>query len=486
MKNHNIVYNLLAVAAGAALVLAFAPFSCYLMAELSLVALLFGWHQAQSPRQAFWRGWLFGLAFFGLGVHWVYISIHDFGHAPMLVAGLILAIMVAYLALYPALTGYLLKQFPRYHWLTYIVIFPVLWVSLEWIRGWLISGFPWLFLGYGHVNTMIGNWATLFGVYGVSVVIAQTAGIIFIIYLYRHNIKLVVLNITLIIALWSAGYYLGQLNWTNIAGKPVQVSLIQGNIDLEQKWDETQLLNILNTYIDLTTQNLASKIIVWPEAAIPGFAHNTLGYLEQLAQLAKQHHTTILSGVLFQEHSTQDYYNGIAAFGASTGRYYKRHLVPFGEYMPLKSLLIWLRHYLDIPMSDIASGQANQLPIVIQNCPIAPFVCYEIAYPGLLLDYMPQAGLLITVCDDSWFGHSIAAAQHLEIAQMRSLEVGRYQLLATSTGITAIINAKGQVTAQLPAFKLGVLTGNVHLLTGATPWVSLYRHLRAALVITPT
>lgn len=474
MKKQNIFYHLLAIISGAVLVLAFAPFGYYLIAELSLIALLFTWHQAKSPKQAFWFGGLYGLAFFGCGVHWIYISIHDFGHAPIPIAVLILAIMVAYLSLYTAITGYLLKKFSKYNRLTYIIIFPVLWTSLEWVRGWLISGFPWLFLGYGHIYSAISSWATVFGVYGVSFVIAQTAGAIFCIYLYRKKITPVLLFITLIATLWGLGYYLNKLNWTKTINKPIQVSLIQGNISLEQKWDETQLLNILNTYIDITKQNFSSKIIVWPEAAIPAFHHNISAHLIKLTKLAEKHNTTILSGIMFQDSNTEDFYNGIIAFGANSGRYHKRHLVPFGEYMPLKSLLSWLRHYLDIPMSGFSSGSDKQLQILIQKTPIAPFVCYEIAYPNLVLDYIPQAGLLITVCDDSWFGESIAAAQHLEIAQMRSLEVGRYQLLTTSTGITAIIDAKGKVLSQLPKFKLGILTDNVSLLSGTTPWVKLF------------
>lgn len=476
IKKTNIFYNLLAVVSGAALVLAFAPFGYYLIAELSLVALLFTWHQAQTPRQAFWYGWLYGLAFFGWGAHWVYISIHNFGHAPIPIAALILGIMVAYLALYPAITGYLLKKCPKHNWLTYIIIFPLLCTSLEWVRGWMISGFPWLFLGYGHINSAISSWATIFGVYGVSWVIAQTAGAVFCIFLYYRKIKPILFFITLIAALWISGYYLNKINWTTIINKPIQVSLIQGNISLEQKWDETQLFNILNTYANITIENFTSKIIVWPEAAIPAFEHNISDYLAKLSEIAKQHKTTILSGIMFQDFNTPNYYNGIIALGANSGRYYKRHLVPFGEYMPLKPILSWLRHYLDIPMSGFSSGSAKQPKILIQNTPIAPFVCYEIAYPGLVLDCMPQAGVLITVCDDSWFGESIAAAQHLEIAQMRSLEVGRYQLLTASTGITAIIDAKGKVLSRLPEFKLGVLTGNIQLLSGATPWVSIWRH----------
>lgn len=470
--------SLIALFAGAILPLGFAPFGHYLVTEVSLGLLLLIWSQTTSSRLSFWYGWLFGLTFFGCGVYWVYISIHHFGNAPIPLAILILALLVTFMALYPALQGYLLNRiFPQNDWRKFLVAFPAIWVILEWLRGWVITGFPWLFLGYSHIDSLLRGWATVFGAYGVSFAIAQTAGAIVCLYFYRKKIKSIILLILLITTLWIGGYCLAKINWTKKTDTPIKVSLIQGNISLDQKWNENEWLSILNSYTILTAQNFSSKLIVWPEAAIPVLTADAQFYLKLLSKTAKKYNTTILSGVSFYDSQAGNYSNGILAFGANEGRYHKRHLVPFGEYLPLRFMLGWLHNYLMIPMSDFSSGTKNQPALLIGKTLLAPFICYEIAYANLVLDYLPKAGILVTVCEDGWFGESIAAAQHLEIARMRSLEVGRYQLLATSTGITAIIDSSGKIISQLPTFKQAVLTANIQLLSGATPWVKFGQYI---------
>lgn len=478
MIKQKILSSLVALFSGAILPLAFAPYGYYLVAEISLILLLLVWSRTTSFRLACWYGWLFGLAFFGFGAHWVYISIHNFGHAPVALAVLITAIMIAFLALYVALNGYILNRFfPQNNWRKFLLAFPASWVILEWARGWILSGFPWLFLGYGHISSPLSGFATIFGVYGVSFAIALTAGAIFCILFYRKNIKSTTLLFLLIIMLWSSGYFLAKINWTKKIDEPIQASLIQGNISLEQKWDKDELSTILKFYTYLTAKNFSSKIIVWPEAAIPADPEDVNSYLKILSAEAKKRNITILSGIPFYDKNTENYYNGILAFGANEGRYYKRHLVPFGEYLPLRFMLSWLHNYLTIPMSDFSSGEKNQPDLLVDKILIAPFICYEIAYANLLLDYMPRAELIVTVCDDSWFGESVAAAQHLEIAQMRSLEAGRYQLLSTSAGITAIIDANGKIISEAPVFKPAVLTAKIQALSGATPWVKYGQHI---------
>ena len=469
--------------AGALLPLAFAPFGYYLLAELNLVVLLLVTSIA-SPGRAFWYGWLFGLAFFAFGVYWLYISIHHFGNAPVILALTILGLLIAFLALYPALQSYLLQRlYPQNNWQKLLLAFPALWVVVEWMRGWFLSGFPWLLLGYGHVASALRGWATIFGVYGVSFVVAQTAGVVVCLYYYRNKNRVIAMLVLYLIILWVSGGILARINWNIPIGKPVKVSLIQGNIALQQKWDEKELLPILRSYADLTKQNLASKIIVWPEAAIPIYPENVPFYLQSLSKIAHKHNTTILSGIPFYDRASGKYYNGILAFGKYPGRYYKRYLVPFGEYLPLGFMLGWLHNYLTIPMADFSGGGKKQSELLIDGIPLAPFVCYEIAYANLVLEYMPQAGLLVTVCDDSWFGESIAAAQHLEIARMRSLEVGRYQLLSTNTGITAIIAADGKIIAQVPIASQVVLNGQVQFLSDRTPWCGFGHYILLPLMV---
>ncbi|MBU0744486.1 MAG: apolipoprotein N-acyltransferase [Gammaproteobacteria bacterium] len=479
LKNLNpkIYLGIVALFGGAILPLAFAPFGYYLVAEVSLVLLLFVWFWS-SPKLAFWYGWLFGAAFFSGGIYWVYISIRYFGNAPVILAIAILALLVALMGLYTAVQGYLLNHFyPENRWYKFLLVFPASFVVLEWIRGWFLSGFPWLFLGYGHIDSPLSGWATIFGVYGVSFFVAQTAGAVFWMFCNRKNKMILAVLMLFIAIIWGMGAVFARIDWTKQYGDLLEVSLIQGNTPQEQKWNPNELPSILNQYSFLTAKNLTSKIIVWPEAAIPVFPEEVSQYLKSISMMAKKNKITILSGVPFYDKKDDRYYNGIISFGAKEGRYYKRHLLPFGEYLPLKGFLSWLREFLIIPMSDFSSGSKNQPDLFAGDILLAPFICYEVAYPALALDYLPKAGLLVTVSDDSWFGESIALAQHLEISRMRSLEVGRYQLISTNTGISAIVDAKGKVIAEAPEFKQVVLKSKVGNFVGRTPWVAFGRFL---------
>lgn len=479
-----IFLGVLVMIGGAILPLAFAPFGYYLIAETSLVILLFVWLRASRPLLAFLYGWLFGLTFFGFGIYWVYVSVHYYGNAPTVLAIFIVALLVAFMALYPALQGYCLHRFfSKNNLWKFLGVFPAIFVILEWIRGWFLSGFPWLFLGYSHVASPLSGWATVFGVYGVSFVIAQTAGAVFSIFYWWRNKKLVAGLLLLIFMLWGVGGAIAKINWTKQSGERFRVSLVQGNITQERKWQKSELLSILDTYSFLTTSNLASKIIVWPEAAIPTVPENIKLYLQRLSFVAEKSKTTIVSGVPFYDKDNNNYYNGILVFGASQGRYYKRHLVPFGEFLPLQFMLWWLHKFLTIPMSGFSYGAKQQPDLVVDNILLAPFICYEIAYANLVLDYLPRAKFLVVVSDDSWFGESIAAAQHLEIAKMRALEVGRYLLFSTNTGISAIINQRGEIVAAAPAFQPAVVSAEVMSFVGKTPWVNYGKYLWLPLLL---
>ncbi|MDR1012499.1 MAG: apolipoprotein N-acyltransferase [Coxiellaceae bacterium] len=461
---------------GIILPFAFAPFGCYLLAEFSLILLLFIW-SLSSTKMAFWYGGLFGISFFGYGIHWLYISIHHYGGISSLFAGLVVALLVIFLAFYYATFGYLLNSFfPGISLIKFLLVFPISFALLEWIRGWFFSGFPWLFLGYSHIDSPLRGWATIFGIYGVSLVIAETAGASFCILLFRNRKKLVISLVLLIVLLWNLGWIFSRINWTQPIGEPIQVSLIQGNFSQKQKWQKDELINILNTYAFLTAKNFSSKIIVWPETAIPAYPEDIQSYLKSLSLMAKRNGIAILSGIPLKEKNHS--YNGIITLGVDENiKYYKRHLVPFGEYLPFRFILSRFHRFFIIPMSDFINGSNDQPNFVVHNIVFAPFICYEIAYPYLVLNYIPKAGMLLTVCDDSWFGQSIASFQHLEIARMRSLEVGRYQLFAANTGITAIINHKGEIVEKAPEFKQSVLNANVQNFVGKTPWVVFGKYL---------
>lgn len=516
---------IVALIAGALLPFAFAPYGVYMLAIVATAALLFCFAEAQEahrPRHAFLYGWLFGVSFFGIGASWIYISLHHYGFMAAPFAVFVTALFVAFLALFPAVQGYcLVKFFPCNvrggSFGTLLLAFPATFTLCEWVRSWMLTGFPWLFLGYSQIDGPLRGIAPLGGVYGVSFAVAFIAGCLVGIWRAqcskRPQVRL--LLVIAIIAVWWGSAKLADVEWTQPSGggQPLKVSLVQGNVPQEMKWQAENLDPILLKYRALTQKHWDSAIIIWPEAAIPTFAQNVPRFMQELDADVRKHGVTLLAGMplmvrgsaaAVMDESDQggnshggDYvsdggkndifYNAIVSFGAGRQheQYLKRHLVPFGEYLPLKPLLLWLHNYVVIPMSDFSRGGERQplLSAMHGSVLIAPFICYEIAYPSLMVHSLPRAQLLLTVSDDSWFGTSLAATQHLEIARMRSLESGRYQLVSTNTGITAIIDQHGKIVAQAPAFQEYVLDGKVQPMSGATPWVSYGHYLWLVMVL---
>ena len=471
-------YYLIAILAGIILFFAFAPHGIYPLAIISPALLLFSWSKLNA-RQALFSGWLFGISFFGFGASWIYISLHNYGFMPIPLASLVTAIFVAFLALFPALQGYYLnKLFPENNYKKILLTFPILWVVSEWIRSWLLTGFPWLFVGYTQIDSPLRGIAPIVGVYGISFAVTFTAAILVYILLIK-SIKQRILLCVIALALWFLSGMLNNINWTKPVGSPINVSLVQGNIAQEIKWQPEKTPAILQQYYAQTAKNWSNKIIVWPEAAIPSFPENLPGFLDKLDTAATKHNTTIISGIpllKINDNSETKYYNGLISLGINHHQQYlKRNLVPFGEYIPLPWLLNWLLDYLTIPMSNFSSGPNKQEPILAANTIIAPFICYEITYPDLLLDYLPKAQLLLTISDDSWFGKSVAAAQHVEIARMRSAESGRYQMISTNNAITAIVDDHGRIIKQALPYQQTVLNGEVQAMNGMTPFAS-YGH----------
>lgn len=465
--------NLMAVLAGGLLVLAFAPFNVFPLAVLCPAALLIVWHRS-SAKQAFWQGFLFGIGFIGVGASWIFVSIHEFGNTPIPLAIFVTSLFVLFLSLYPAVQGYVLTRFfPRNNFSKFCLAFPSSWVLLEWLRGWLLSGFPWLFIGTSQVTSPLKGFAPIIGEYGISFVAIFCSGLLVYAILSMRSAKIwqPLLSICLMLLIWVCANQLTRVDWTTTQGQPVKISLIQGNIPQQLKWDPAYLQATLQSYYQLTQEHWNSQIIVWPEAAVPLLLEDAKNFLDPLNEEAKQHHTTLITGIPIQEGFY--YYNGIVTLGVGTGIYYKRHLVPFGEYVPLGSILRKLMGIFNVPMSNFSEGSFQQNPLRNDGTIIAPFVCYEIAYPKLVLSFLPQANLLLTVSNDAWFGHSLAPAQHLQIGQMRALETGRYHLFSSNTGLTAIITPQGTIQTEIPAFQKEVLTGTVQNRIGATPYVWL-------------
>jgi len=468
-RRTRVALDVAVLAAGAAMPLAFAPVGLFPLAVLSQAVLYLGWRNA-APAQAFWRGWLYGAGQFGVGVSWVQISIHQFGLPVLAFSVAVTAWLVAFLALYPALAGWFARRWfiasPRWQLL---VVIPASWTLWEWLRGWLFSGFPWLNLGYSQIDSPLGALAPLAGVYAVGFATALSAGAL-VLLLTEHLRPLAAL-----VLVWGAAAILSTVQWSRPITSPLSVALIQGGIEQDVKWDPRRRDETLNHYQRLTEPHWGSDIIIWPETAIPAFGSEVKGFLAALQERAQTRGSALLTGIAIDERDgaggLKDYFNSIVALGGSVGRYDKRHLVPLGEYPPLEPLLAPLLKALAIPMSDFTAGAQEQPPMTVAGLKVGASVCYEDAFGEEVIDALPEAGLLVNVSNDAWFGDSLAPHQHLEIARMRAKETGRYLLRATNTGISAIIGPQGKVIARSPQFEPHALSGKISGYAGTTPYV---------------
>ncbi len=454
---------------GAASVLGFAPFYLFPLPIISLALQLYLWNQLKRRLSVFLVGFAFGLGFFGFGTSWIYVSMHNFGAMPVLLAGTATLLFCALFALLPALAGLFLASIKASPLSKQLLAFPAAWVLLEWTRSWIFTGFPWLSLGYSQVPTSpLAGYTPLLGVFGVSFFCALSAGLLSLMMEERSLRKRCVM---LLVAIWLAGFGLKQIEWTQPSGVALEVSLLQGNIPQQLKWREDQLVNTLETYRRLVDES-ASQLIILPETAFPLFYHDVPKvYLEKFTAHARKNGGDLLIGL--PERTDKDhYYNSVFSFGASpTQIYRKSHLVPFGEFIPLRPIFGWMLDVLQIPLLDFSRGETNPQPFQVAGERVALNICYEDVFGEEIIRQLPQATLLVNVTNDAWFGESLAPMQHLQMSQARALETGRYMLRATNTGVTAVINTSGDVVSRLPLFTTATLTNEVRGYTGTTPYV---------------
>lgn len=467
------VRALLALAGGAGLACAFAPLSLWPLAVLCPALQMWLWEDA-SPRSAARSGFWFGVGTFGLGTWWLYISIHDIGEAPVwLSLGLVVA-LVAIMGLYQALLGWLGARFlPRRGAVRWLLGLPALWLLVEWWRGWFLSGFPWLSLGYSQTDTVMAGFAPLVGVYGISAVLLVGSGaLVALLRTWRGaGSRGVALGaLALLLLPWGAAALLERVSWTHPAGPPISVAVLQGAIPEDVKWQEDNIGPIRDLYARLERQALGARLIVWPEAAIPEYAYEDAQFLAQLYTDARMHGSDIVMGILRADEAGNSY-NSIMTFSDDVTYYDKHHLVPFGEYFPVpKFVRAWLR-LRNLPYLDFTPGAAVQPPLHAVGTLLAPSICYEDAYGSAMLpDLRRGATLLVNVTNDSWFGRSWARYQHFQIARMRALEADRPLIRATQDGISAVVDRRGHVIAQARQFEPVVLRSMVQPRAGLPPY----------------
>jgi len=469
--------KLTAILAGALLPLAFAPIGLFPLGFLTPVVLHLLWENA-SPRQAFRYGYLFGLACFGVGVSWIFISIHDMGHLTLELAGFITALFIAVLALFPALQGYLTTRLlPGNSPIHALLVFPALWVALEILRGWVLTGFPWFYLGYSQMDTPLRGLAPVVGVLGISFATVATGGLLLALARSRNWSEKLGWSFPLFI-LWGGAAALDTIEWTVPNGEPLRVSLLQVATPQQVRWQSEERMANINHYVDLTRKNWGAQLIVWPENALTIFYHNAAEFLDRLTNEAQEHSASLLIGIPVMdpdirrsdENAPLHYYNALLALPTKEF-YFKHHLVPFTEFLPFKEVLGPLVSFFQVPMSNFSPGPENQGPLLLAGHRLGLSICYESAFSREISAALPSAEILINVSNDGWFGNSFAPYQNLQMAQMRALETGRWLLRDTNTGISAIIGPDGRVRAHSPLFQDAVLTADVQPMVGVTPYV---------------
>ncbi len=468
-ERHPLVTDLLVFAAGSSMPLAFAPFGFWPLAILLPVVLPWSWDHA-GPGRAARRGGLFGLGQFGFGIYWIYISLHDYGGAPAPFAALATSAVVLVLALYPALTGWLLCRWgPPPGPIRWLLFLPALWTLLEWVRSWLLTGFPWLAPGYSQIDAPLGQLAPYVGVFGVGWAVLLSSGLLWTA-LHGRDWRSRLGWLAPLAALWFGAWGLEWTNWTESAGSPLRVAIVQGNIGQDVKWQPNRLDETLERYVELSLpEHGRSDVIVWPETAIPAFYQDVLPFLEALGEKAREDRVDYVTGIPTGSWETGIFHNSVISVGRSLAFYSKRRLLPFGEYLPLRWFFLFFRDWVSIPMADFLPGDRDQPLLRAGGQPVGVSICFEAVFGSDIRQDLPEATWLINVSNDAWFKDSTAPHQHLQIARMRSLESGRYLARATNTGISAIVDERGRIVARGAQFQPAVVRGEVRPLRGLTP-----------------
>ena len=461
---------LYAAIAGAIYPLGLAPLNIWpllFVSVLVLIALL----DNQPTKQAFKIAYCYGVGYFAVGASWVYVSIHDFGHAPVWLSAFLTLVFVLFLALYKGSMGWLVgKAYALKGQMGFYFTFPLAWLALDWFQGVFLTGFPWLYLGYGLVDSVFSGWLSWFGVQGASyfAVILMLLTYLCLQMVRQSSNKglfkapLIALSVLWIVWMGSSLLMDKYSSLEPTTEQSVSVALVQPNIPQNEKWQPELLSTFIHRYHNMTEPLWGADLIIWPEAAIPAVKHRVENWLELWSKQAKASGSQLILGIPVYEAEQQQIYASVITLGDYQQRYDKQHLVPFGEFVPLERWLRGLIEFFNLPMSGMTAGRSEQKALETERFNIYPAICYEIAFSGLFDKFNKSVtnqkdSLIVTISNDAWFGRSWGPHQHLQIAQSRALEYGIPVLRATNTGITAVIDHKGQILRKTPQFEQNVL-----------------------------
>lgn len=458
---------------GCLMTTAFAPFGLSLLVPVLLLPLLYV-YVSVSPRDAGWLSFFFGFGLFLSGTYWIYISVVVFGEAPAWIAFVLMLGLVLIMSAWLFLAGWLISRFARGEPWLLLLVAPAGWVFIEWLRGWVLTGFPWLAIGYSQVDSLLAGWAPVIGVYGVSFMAMLSTTAILVAIMTDGRQRGVAVAIFVVPLL--CGGILKLVDWTEAKGAPVKSTIVQAGISQAEKWLPERLRPTLDFYRDAAARAADSELVVWPEVAIPSLDDRVEPYIRALQADTAGSRRSIVFGILERDESRGEakIYNSVMLVsGDRRQTYRKRHLVPFGEYFPVPPRVReWMR-MMSLPHNDLAAGDAVQPLLEAGNGEkLAVAICYEDAYGAEQLYALPDASILVNVSNDAWFGDSIAPHQHLEIARMRSLEVGRAAIRATNTGVSAFISHTGKLLDSGAQFEPVILTMEVQPRQGSTPYAS--------------
>ncbi|MFC3095963.1 apolipoprotein N-acyltransferase [Alteromonas sediminis] len=470
---------LLAALSGACLTLAYAPFDMWLITPVALVLFLRQWPKVPTKR-VFVLGWCFGAGWFGAGISWVHVSIADFGGLPLIGSIALMALLCSYLALFPALALYLTTRFTAKHW--WPVALACIWFFTEWLRSWVLTGFPWLSLGYSQLSSPLSGWMPVVGETGLTSLLVLLSACWALWSVKRQWQSLILITAVVVLG----GYTLNQVPWVK-ASHTYTVSMVQGNIPQSLRWVPEQDEPTMQRYRALTDTLWDSDIVVWPEAAVPKLESLSQPYLIELDYTAAQTDTGLVTGIINYNFESGEVFNNVIALGQSghneenghyryfhANRYAKHHLLPIGEFVPFEDLLRNLAPIFDLPMSSFSRGNYQQANLLVNGASIAPALCFEIAFPRQLrANVTSTTDMILTVSNDAWFGRSHGPAQHMQIAQVRAKELGLPVIRATNNGITAFVDHNGNISSMLPQFETATLTDNVVTTRGQTPYRQL-------------
>lgn len=469
------IQYLLSFIAGLILVFAYAPFNFW---PLTLIVLIFWLLLLENKKtsEATKLGFFFSFGWFSAGISWVHVSIDQFGGMPLAISLLLMLILCLYLAIYPALACYLSSRFNHNHFNAWLL--PSFWLVSEYLRSIILTGFPWLSLGYSQIDSPFHVFAPIIGEIGITFILLVIAVAISQLLLKKQSKSHFMILIVIALTTWVASTF----TWVKPLNKQVSVALVQGNIKQELRWQPDQAWPTMLKYLDLTRKNYDAELIIWPESAVPEVEAIAQDYLDTVNRSASLHNSTIITGIINYDFDTKEYFNSLIVLGEqpdpqdnyrynNSNRYNKHHLLPIGEFVPFQNLLRPLAPFFNLPMSSFSRGDYIQANIHASGLNILPLICFEVVFSDQLrANFNNNTNLLLTVSNDAWFGDSHGPWQHLEISRMRALEFNRPMLRATNNGVTAIIDHQGKITAQAPQFIDTVLRAKINLVTGTTPY----------------